>query len=260
MQEEVVVTKFQRYFRRALLLVTGLLATAVWVITAIGRYRFYIGSEGIIFTKGENTWRTGENGRQYLRFHTIINGSRIDVDLPADYKPEEDGEECCYFVSKGTNTIGAKLVGISSPVILSSEKLGQLKIAILKDIGQGKWNVKDTDNIEAVTASKYSTKQVNLLYQFLGHYSSLQYKDNKWKLELGSWTLAIPSQKSPKGFLWFVISIIILIKLYLICRLDREPIYRKDYNRKITIKMIVGIAAVLFLFVFVQLMNVVTIL
>lgn len=119
--------------------------SAVIVLLAIGAYFFrghiYLAADGYAVVRSSPRACDDEYG---YRYNMLLNGDSIQVTIQ----------------------------GLYGPVQLQSERLGSLEVDVLLDIKNGVKRIQDSDDMEAVQVSKYSVRQVNLVYRYFDHHYS----------------------------------------------------------------------------------------
>ena len=119
--------------------------SAVIVLLAIGAYFFrghiYFAADGYVVVLSSPQASDDEYG---YRYDMLVNGDSIQVNIQGFY----------------------------GPVQLQSGRLGSLKVYVLQDIKNGVKRIQDSDDMEAVQASKYSVRQLNLVYRYFDHHYS----------------------------------------------------------------------------------------
>ncbi len=76
-------------------------------------------------------------------------------------------EDIPYYVYDAvinTNSISILSGNLYSPMKIMSEKLGDLEIAILADLKNGVKKIQESESFNRVKESRYSKRQINLLY------------------------------------------------------------------------------------------------
>ncbi len=85
------------------------------------------------------------------------------------------GEDIPYYVYDAVvngNSISIFSGRLYSPMKITSEKLGDLEIAILAGLKDGVKNIQKSESFNRVKGSKYSKRQINLLYKYFDYYFS----------------------------------------------------------------------------------------
>jgi len=84
-------------------------------------------------------------------------------------------EDIPYYVYDAVvngNSISILSGNLYSPMKITSEKLGDLEISILADLKDGVKKIQESESFYRVDESKYSKRQINLLYKYFDYYFS----------------------------------------------------------------------------------------
>lgn len=143
--KELSTFTFRRYFRKTVLF----LAAFLCVTATFFRGHIFLAPEGyIIMKKTPEKLTDMVTGTSYTLYEAVVNGNCMDILLREDM----------YL-----------------PLRINSEELGALEVAILADLRDGRKRIQDSEAFGMAEQSKYSERQINLLYKFFDYY----YNENR---------------------------------------------------------------------------------
>lgn len=111
----------------------------------------------------------------FFRGHIFISQEGYLLLKRTPEKHTDIGEDTPYYVYDAVingNSISILSESLYSPMKITSEKLGDLEIAILADLKDGVKKVQKSESFYRVEESKYSKRQINLLYKYFDYYFS----------------------------------------------------------------------------------------
>lgn len=111
----------------------------------------------------------------FFRGHIFISQEGYIFLKRTPEKHTDTMEDISYYVYDAVingNSISILFENLYSPMKITSEKLGDLEIAILADLKSGIKKIQESESFNIVKKSKYSGWQINLLYQFFDYYFS----------------------------------------------------------------------------------------
>lgn len=164
----------------------------------------------------------------------IVNGNFITVEhtstrARAYFSMNQYGTEVLFGQEEEAELV---LADSGTAFCLSSKKLGDLEIAITRDLLQGNARIEQSPFLNMVESSKYSKKQINLLYQYFDYYLD----------ENGILLVPQYNRKASVSLFQLVASLALMVWLGIRCESDRyEVTYWKNYNLKQNLRLLFGI-------------------
>lgn len=194
-----------KYLRKTLIFITAIFCVAA----ALFRGHIFLALDGyMIMKKTPESLTDTITDTSYILYEAVVNGDCMDILLGEDM----------YL-----------------PLKINSGRLGNLEVAVIADLRNGIKRIQDSEAFDLVEQSKYSKRQVNLLYRFFDYYFGenrllvIPYYGYRERMSFGL-TVSSKYRERTAVYLRMFISLGLLIFLWLKCGRIENLMQNKEWK------------------------------